>query len=505
MVTSSEKQPETSSNETGTLPSAGDTPLPKASAAQEPAVRTHAPSPRWMKAMAIVRWAMLAAVSGLAIHSVVTHWGHGSHAASEARPDRFYCSMHPQIRSADPGTCPICHMDLVPIPADRQQGPSPDSPASTMGAAVAPPASAAPSAPGSLPGLAPITLSIDRQKSFGIVVAPVTEGTLGDRLRIPASLEAPRSGIAEVRVRAAGFIEGVSVRETGIRVKKGQPLAFMYSPEIYRASEELLAAHRLSEGPAASAMGNTAADMVSAARRGLELWGISGAEIDEMIKKGRASKSVAIRAPQSGVVTKSYAVLGMRAMPEAPLYEIADLSRIWVVASVQERDLDHVKPGMVADVTFSNRPDEARKAKVDLIEPDVSPVTRAARVRLTLENKDYQLRPGQYGEVSFELPEQKVLSVPRDAVVDTGKTQYVFVAMKDGRFEPRAVKPGALAGDRLQIVSGVRAGEEVVTRGSFLVDSESRLQASLQTGAAAATPEFAGEPAPPPDHVHVPR
>jgi len=488
-----------SERQTGIPTSTEGAPTPVLSPAQDPPAKAAHPSARWMKAMAIVRWALLAAVSLVAVYSVIHFWGPSASASSTARPDRFYCSMHPQIRSPDPGTCPICHMDLEPIPADRQQAPSAGDPGKAMGAHAntAPSADPAANAP---PGLTPITLSAERQQLFGITLAPVTEGSLENRLRIPASLEAPRSGIAEVRVRAAGFIESLAVRETGVRVKKGQPLAWMYSPEIYRAEEELIAAHKIQEGPAASAMGSAATDMVSAARRGLELWGISAAEIDDMVRKGRAAKNVAIRAPQGGVVTKSYAVLGMRAMPEAALYEIADLSKVWVVASVQERDLGHIKPGMTAEVSFGNKAADVRTARVDLIEPDVSPVTRAARVRLTIENKDYELRPGQYGEVSFDLPDEKAISVPRDAVVDTGKVQYVFVSVGDGRFEPRIVKPGALTGDRLQITSGVKVGEQVVTRGSFLVDSESRLQASLLTAPmdkAPASPN--GAPASAPD------
>ncbi len=457
---------------------------PPATEARDPhPVKAATHAVRGMRAMAVVRWALLVAVSLVALYNVVTIWGPSTSTHADARPDHYYCSMHPQIRSADPGQCPICHMDLVPIPEERKQGPStPDpagspSPAGALAPAAAPADPAAQTAP---PGLQTVTLALDRQQLFGITVTPVTSVPLANRLRVPASVETPRSGVAEVRVRAPGFIESVAVRETGIRVKKGQALASMFSPDIYRAQEELLAAHKWSEGPAAAAAGGTATDMLAAARRGLELLGISKAEIDAAIRSGHASRNVTIRAPISGVVTKFYGVLGMRAMPEAPLYEIADLSKVWIVASVQERDLPHVQPGMVAEFAPSNRPADVRKARVDLIEPDVSPTTRTIRVRFTADNKDYDLRPGQYGEVAFDLPEEKALSVPRDAVIDIGKVQYVFVASEGGRFEPRVVRVGTLVGDRLQILSGLKEGESVVTRGGFLVDSESRLRASLE-------------------------
>jgi Cu(I)/Ag(I) efflux system membrane fusion protein len=457
--------------------------------------------------MAIVRWALLLLVAVAAVYNVTTLWGPAAASQPPARPDRYYCAMHPQIRSPDPGKCPICGMDLVPIPADRLEpaappDSAPPSPHAGHGAVLPPaamapsaaagpsPAEAASAAPGALPpppGLVPVTLALDRQQLIGVATTPVVQGPLASRLRVPGSVEAPQSGLAEVRVRAAGFIENVAVRETGVRVKKGQPLAWMFSPDIYRAEEELLAAQRWSSDPVAAAAGGTAPkDLAAAARRGLELLGVSRTEIDDVIRSGHASRTVAVRAPSSGVVTKFYAVLGTRAMPESPLYEIADLSRVWVVASLHERDLPYVRAGMTAEFTPHGRPNDVRTAKVALVEPDVSTATRTTRARLVLENKDYELRPGQYGEVSFALPETKSLVVPRDALVDTGTAQYVFVASGDGRFEPRSVRVGEAIDDRLQITDGLKEGENVVTRGGFLIDSESRLRASLQASPAAA-------------------
>jgi Cu(I)/Ag(I) efflux system membrane fusion protein len=361
-------------------------------------------------------------------------------------------------------------MNLEPIP-ERMQA--------SAGAAGAPSQpSAQPNAP---PDLAPVTLTAERQQLVGVTTTPATRGTLGQELRVPGSVEAPETGRAQVRSRAAGFIERVAVRETGVRVTRGQPLAWIYSPDIYRAQEEFLAAGRWATGAGTpnSARGTSPGEMVAAARRALELLGLSEADVEEISRSGSAMRAIPVRAPISGHVTSFNAVLGLHASPETTLYEIADLSRVWVIASVHERDLPHVRTGMPARFASSSRPNDPVAARVELVEPEVSEATRTARVRLTIQNAKFELRPGQYGDVTFELPESTALVVPKDAVIHTGTHAYVFVDVGAGRFEPRTVRAGTQAGDRVQVLEGLAEGDRVVARGSFMLDSESRLQASL--------------------------
>ena len=189
-------------------------------------------------------------------------------------------------------------------------------------------------------------------------------------------------------------------------------------------------------------------------------------------------RAVPLRAPAAGYVTRFAGVLGAYATPEMTLYEIADLSRVWVVASLYERDLPRVRVGMVARFSTPGAAEDATTARVALIEPDVSAATRTTRVRLEASNPRTALRPGQYGEVTFELPASMALVVPRDAVIDTGGQQYVFVD-RGGRFEPRPVRVGELVGEQFAVTGGLSEGERVVVRGNFMIDSESRLQASL--------------------------
>jgi Cu(I)/Ag(I) efflux system membrane fusion protein len=431
---------------------------------------------RGLRVMAVVRWVLLALVTALAAHTVWTYWRPQATSVQVARPNRYYCSMHPQIRSPDPGTCPICHMDLVPIPVERQtRTTEPTTPAASA---------ASPS------DVVAVSISAEKQHAIGISTTVVARDSLGDSLRVPGVISAPETGISQVRVRASGFVERVAVQETGVRVARGQTLAWIYSPDIYRAEEEFLAATRWSAGaPASGTVSPGSVELLSAARRGLELLGMSSADIDAIVRSGQPTRALPVRAPSSGYVTRFNAVLGFRADPEMVLYEIADLSRVWVIASVYERDLASVRVGMAAEFSATGSSAPPVTAHVDLIEPELNEATRSARVRLVLPNRDLALRPGQFGEVTFQLPAAEGLFVPHDAVIRTGEHDYVYVSTTEDRFEPRTVRTGAALGERVQVLEGVVAGDRVVTRGSFMLDSESRLEASL-----AAVPASASTP-----------
>lgn len=436
------------------------------------------------RVMAVVRWAILVAVTAVAAFSVWRYWGPGSASLPAHREDRFYCPMHPQIRSPDPGHCPICHMTLEPIPEDRRQPAAPVSSAdagSDGGAVTA--ASDAGLSLSPPPGLVPVTLSLDRQQLIGMTTATVARRALDARLRVPGVVEAPENAVAQVHVRTAGFLERVEVRQGGVRVARSQTLAWIYAPEIYQAQQEMLTARRWA-GAADGGMTEPGHDDVFAgARRRLQFLGVADGDIDEVLRRGVALRAVPIRAPIDGYVTRYAAVLGQYATPEMTLYELSDLSRVWVVASLYERDLARVRRGMSARFAAAGEVGAPIAARVELVEPSVGAETRTARVRLSVANPSMRLRPGQYGDVSFSLPGAASLVVPRDAVADTGAAQYVFVDAGGGRFEPRRVRTGVLSGEDLEVTEGLREGERVVARGSFMVDSESRLQAAL-----AATP-----------------
>lgn len=447
----------------------------------------HAPSPsrRALRTMAILRWLLLASVTALAAYVVWSYWGpkEDSHVAHGQA--KYYCPMHPQIRSPEPGTCPICHMNLELIPEERRSQPAP-----LASAGPAPsPATSSPT------GVTAVTVDEGKQQAIGLATTLVETSALGDRLRVPGFISAPETGLAQVRVRAPGFVEQVTVRQTGVRVSRGQTLAHIYSPEIYRAQEEFITATRWSGSGSGGGAQTGASDIAAASRRGLELLGLSAADIDEVAKTNKPIRAIPVRAPAAGFVTRFNAVLGSRAEPDMVLYEIADLSSVWVIASVHERDLNAMKVGMTARFMPTNGQSERLDGKIDLIEPQLDESSRTTRVRLIVPNREGRLRPGQFGEVEFELPASPGLFVPRDSVIRTGEHAYVYVATSPERFEPRLVRTGMSRDARVQVLSGLSEGDRVVTRGSFMLDSESRLQASLAAApAASATASATGSP-----------
>jgi membrane fusion protein, copper/silver efflux system len=471
-------------------------------------------STRSLRIMAVVRWALLAAVACVAVVSVVVFWGPTGSGASAEKPSaggNYYCPMHPQIRGEQGGECPICHMNLEPIPADRLGANDAAGRGHEHGAASG---SELPHAPAPA-HVVPVTVTEAAQRSVGLATTVVTEASLGEHLRVPGVIQAPESGVAEVRVRAPGFVEQVAVSQTGVHVQRGQPLAYVYSPDIYRAQEELIAASKWSDsgltglfgaggegGAGAAEPSGKNESLVAASRRALELLGLSKGDLDEVLRTGRPQRAVAVRAPRSGYITQFRAVLGSRATPETLLYEIADLSTVWIVASIHERDLSAITVGTEARFVLAGTKESAWTGKLALIEPFVDPTTRTTRARLVVPNRAPSegktgtppkasgigpLRPGQYGEVELDLPTTSGLFVPQEAVVRTGEHAYVFVATGPERFEPHEVKLGLAKDGRVQILEGVRAGDRVVSRGGFVLDAESRLQASLLSAPARPT------------------
>lgn len=420
--------------------------------------------------MAVVRWALLLTVGATA---AITWWTlvlRGD-APTTGEP-RFYCPMHPEITSHDPGTCPICFMTLEPIPED-------------LGATSAPEAhehdAPEPNPGGIPPGTAQVMLTTERLQASGISLVPVARAETAQEIRWPAVVEALEGARAEVRVRTDAFVERLGVRETGVRVRRGQVLAWVVAPELLRAEEELLAAHRWheDEDPAHTA------HVDEAAARRLELLGVTRAEIEAVARSGQPRRRVPLRAPIDGVVTSFAAALGAYASAETVLYEITDYRRVRVVASARSPD-EPALAGTARAVFRSRAGGENVPLTLELIEPTLDESSRAARVRFLADTAESALRPGDIGDVLLDAPAISALVVPRDAVIDLGRTQHVFVETSPGLFTPRIVTLGAARGELREILAGLEAGERVVARGGFVLDSESRLASALAPRAAAA-------------------
>jgi Cu(I)/Ag(I) efflux system membrane fusion protein len=469
------------------------------------------PPPRGVHLMAAVRWILL----GLAATVAVFAWWsyaraelHGQ-AGSEQASAKYHCPMHPQIVSNEPGECPICHMNLEPVASNRTvAGPSaPSDAGAPMPAALAsvhantsprnagasspapsPSAAQPPGAPpGAHPGTAPpgttpITLTLDRIQSIGVRTAVVGEATIAHKLRATAVVAPTEQGTAEIHVRSPGFVERILVNQTGTAVHRDQALFELYSPEILQAQNELLVSQQWTGGPS-----GTTAD---ASRRKLELLGMASKDIDVVATTRKPTRAIPIYAPQAGRVTKKTLVTGSYVTPEMALYEIQDFSRVYVLADVFQRDIGAVQIGTPGRFVPARRSDLAVDARVDLLYPTLNAEARTTRVRMQIQNqKGATFRPGEYGTVEFEAPAHASVTVPLDAVIDTGLHTYVFVVQGEGVFSPREVVLGDEQGEMVTVLEGVSPGERVVSGATFLIDSESRLQASAVQAAMTAPRE----------------
>jgi Cu(I)/Ag(I) efflux system membrane fusion protein len=496
--------------------------MPESSGERTPAEAPRLPQapagpPRGVRTMAIVRWVLVLLTALVAAGSILSYSGvHLVGSKSAPSGHLYYCPMHPSVVQDHPGECPICGMTLVPKPEQKARIPA--------ASAAGKPAVPAEPAPG-VPGLAAVDLTPDRIQLIGMRTATVKREALGGELRTAGVVAANERGLAQVNTRFSGWIQKLFVSETGERVRRGQVLATIYSPDVLRAEQELLVARgwntsipmgtpggspippatdSAGQSPAPSTRWATHGDegftasLDANARRRLELLGISAQEIDDVLRTGKAVEAIGIRSPVDGYVVAKNAVAGIAVQPGTVLFEVADLSQVWVTAEIYELDISRIHIGQKARLELSSFPGETHTGKVKFIYPVLDSGSRTLRLRLEFKNRTDRngprLRPGMYGTVYLDLPSTTGLMVPAEAVVDTGETHYLFVAKAGGRFEPRMVRVGAHMKDRVEILSGVAEGETVVTTGNFLVDSESRLRAAIegQTSSESAAAATAG-------------
>lgn len=322
--------------------------------------------------------------------------------------------------------------------------------------------------PGAQPR-APITLAQSRATEFGVRVEQVRSEPTARTIRAVATVVPDESRVSEIHTRVSGWIEELYVNKTGQTVSAGQALAAIFSPELVAAQNELLALKKAIGGQE---------PLLDGARSRLRVLGMSGGQIAALEARGQTMRLVSVTSPHKGVVLRRDVAVGTAIDPSTELMTIADLSKVWVLAEVSERDVPDVPVGTVATLAFPAAGEMKPDAKVAFIYPTLTERTRTLRVRFELDSSTGRLKPGMYGSATFQTGERRALTVSRDAIVDTGLEQHVFVVESPDHYVPRKVEVGVELGDRVEIRSGLMENETVVASGVFLIDSESRLRAS---------------------------
>jgi Cu(I)/Ag(I) efflux system membrane fusion protein len=409
--------------------------------------------------LAIVLAASLsAAVAGSALVSTGCQKSGGPAAAAK----RYHCPMHPEIVRDAPGNCPICGMKLVPIEEEAHKA--------EAARTVAP------------EGLAAVTIDAQKQQLMGLKTIEVKRAPFETSIRTTGRIAADERRVHHVHTRYEGFVEHVTADFTGKFVTKGEVLAHIYSPELYATQQEYLLALKASRSLGPSGVPSVAQggrDLLDAARQRLLLWEITPADIAEIEKRGEPIRAMPVYAPISGYVTGRTAYHGMKVMPADTLFDILDLSAIWVLADVYEYELPRLSLGEKATMTLSYWPGRSWEGTVTYVYPSVDEKTRTVKVRAEFGNSKGELKPEMFADVTIHARPRTVLQVPDDALLETGTRNIVFVSEGEGRLVPREVSVGDHGAGVVEIREGLKEGEVVVRGANFLVDSESRLKAAI--------------------------
>jgi Cu(I)/Ag(I) efflux system membrane fusion protein len=329
-----------------------------------------------------------------------------------------------------------------------------------------------------------VEISSQQQQLIGVKTVKVSFKSIQKVIRTVGRIEADERKQTTINTKIEGWIEKLHVDYTGRYVKKGEPLVEIYSPELLATQQEFLSVLKWAKQPDDKKKDDTLSLMLAkdanatldAARQRLRLWDISDAQVKQIEQTGKPVRTLTLYSPVSGFVTQKMAVLGMKVMPGEKLFDIADLSDIWIIADIYEYEMPFVKVGQQAKITLSYFPGKELSSKIDYIYPTISADTRTAKVRLTLPNPGGQLKPQMFTNVEIRIDLGKKLTIPDSAVIDTGKGQVVYVDRGNGSFAPREIQTGLRADGTVEVLRGLKAGEKVATSANFLIDSEAQLK-----------------------------
>ncbi len=366
----------------------------------------------------------------------------------------WYDPMHPVYKSNKPGIAPDCGMELVPKYADE---------------------GSAPMAAGT------VKIAADKQQMMGVRTETVERKPLSREVRATAQIVADETKTAHIHLRVSGYVEHVYVDFVGQQVKQGQPLFTLYSPDLVSTEQEYLIAKRgvemLGEAPYQE-VSQGARSLLQSARERLRLWHISDEEIKRLDETGQVEKSMTYYSPVNGFITDRKAYAHMAVTPDMELYTLTDYSTVWANADIYEYEVPYVRVGQRVNLSLSYYPGKTYSGRISYIYPTVDPQTRTAKARIEIANPNLELKPGMFADAAIKVDYGTKLIVPQEAVLNSGRQQTVFVVHDGGTFEPRTITVGPIVSGNVVVLSGLKAGEKIVTSGNFLIDSESRLKSS---------------------------
>lgn len=384
----------------------------------------------------------------------------------------WYDPMKPEVHFDHPGKSPFMDMELVPRYAE-------ETPSAAAGQEPA--------------GLSIVRIPLERRQQIGVTTAKVEKRTISGGIETNGVVAEDEGRVHAVNAKFSGYIEKLQVDRTGQSVRRGQPLLSVYSPDLVATERELLLAaenvRRLS-GSGSSETASDARALLDATRERLRLWDIPEEEIARVERTGQVSRNLTLASPVSGIVLKKDALPGLAITAGMPLFTIADLSQVWVLADIYQSEMALTAPGNAATVSASFLPGETFRGRVDFVYPTVTEETRTIKVRLVIPNPKGSLKPGMFVRVSLAGKGKEALTVPRSALIQTGERQIAFVEQSPGVYAPREVKTGLAGKDFFEVLAGLSEGETVVASANFLIDSESRIGAI-----GAAPPGSEGQPA----------
>lgn len=384
---------------------------------------------------------------------------YGKPVAAAGTPERkalyWVDPMHPWYKSDKPGIAPDCNMQLVPVYEGDEKKYKSRMPAGT------------------------VQITPEKQQLIGVEYSTVQYEMVSNAMKAAARVTLDETKVAKVQSRLEGWIDQVFVDFTGKQVHQGDPLLTLYSPEALATQHEYLLAlkaqRQMQDNPMHEMMGSTE-NLVEAAKKRLQLWDITDRQIEEIGRTGKTLLNLTLDSPISGFVMERNAFPKQHVTTDTVLYTVADLSTVWVIADVFEYEAGSVRLNSPATLTLAYLPGRTFHGRVSYILPQVDPATRTMKFRIQFDNPGFALKPDMYGEVEFRTGGERKLVAPQTAVLNSGDRQVVFVDRGNGNFEPREVKVGTQYDGRVEILSGLRAGERIVTSGNFLIDSESRLK-----------------------------